>query len=45
VVDTGTQYTMFGQLVVLCLIQLGALGLMTFSVLTALALGLSRMIS
>lgn len=39
VVDTGTQYTVFGQLVVLCLIQLGGLGLMTFAVLTALALG------
>jgi len=39
VVDTGTQYTLFGQLVILCLIQLGGLGLMTFAVLTALALG------
>ncbi|WP_217639886.1 TrkH family potassium uptake protein [Vreelandella subterranea] len=39
VVDTGSQYTVFGQLVILCLIQLGGLGLMTFAVLTALALG------
>ncbi|WP_035580119.1 MULTISPECIES: TrkH family potassium uptake protein [unclassified Halomonas] len=39
VVDTGSQYTTFGQLVILCLIQLGGLGLMTFAVLTALALG------
>lgn len=39
VVDTGTQFTLFGQLVILALIQLGGLGLMTFAVLTALALG------
>lgn len=39
VVDTGSQYTVFGQLVILSLIQLGGLGLMTFAVLTALALG------
>ena len=39
VVDTGSQFSLFGQLVVLCLIQLGGLGLMTFAVLTALALG------
>lgn len=39
VVETGSQYTLFGQLVILCLIQLGGLGLMTFAVLTALALG------
>ncbi len=39
VVDTGSQYTLFGQLVILGLIQLGGLGLMTFAVLTALALG------
>lgn len=39
VVDTGSQYTLFGQLVILALIQLGGLGLMTFAVLTALALG------
>ncbi|HCW89607.1 MAG TPA: Ktr system potassium transporter B, partial [Marinobacter sp.] len=34
VVDTGSQYTLFGQLVILTLIQLGGLGLMTFAVLT-----------
>jgi trk system potassium uptake protein TrkH len=39
VVDTGSQYSLFGQLVILTLIQLGGLGLMTFAVLTALALG------
>lgn len=39
VVDTGSQFSVFGQLVILCLIQLGGLGLMTFAVLTALALG------
>lgn len=39
VVDTGSQYELFGQLVILVLIQLGGLGLMTFAVLTALALG------
>ncbi|WP_404368141.1 TrkH family potassium uptake protein [Marinobacter sp.] len=39
VVDTGSQYTVFGQLVILTLIQLGGLSLMAFAVLTALALG------
>ncbi|WP_336367821.1 TrkH family potassium uptake protein [Marinobacter sp. C2H3] len=39
VVDTGSEFTLFGQLVILALIQLGGLGLMTFAVLTALALG------
>ncbi|WP_417568108.1 TrkH family potassium uptake protein [Marinobacter sp.] len=39
VVDTGSHFTLFGQLVILTLIQLGGLGLMTFAVLTALALG------
>ncbi|MFB9868331.1 TrkH family potassium uptake protein [Vreelandella sulfidaeris] len=39
VVDTGSQFTIFGQMIILCLIQLGGLGLMTFAVLTALALG------
>lgn len=29
--DTGTGFTLFGQLVILALIQLGALGIMTFS--------------
>jgi len=39
VVETGNQFTLFGQLVILALIQLGGLGLMTFAVLSALALG------
>lgn len=39
VVDTGSQFTLFGQLVILTLIQMGGLGLMTFAVLTAAALG------
>ena len=32
VVDTGTRLTLFGQCVVLSLIQVGGLGIMTFSV-------------
>ncbi len=32
VVDTGTRLSLFGQLVVLALIQIGGLGIMTFSV-------------
>lgn len=39
VVDTASQFTLFGQLVILALIQFGGLGLMTFAFLTALALG------
>lgn len=39
VVDTGSDFTFFGQLVILGLIQLGGLGLMTFAVLMAVALG------
>ncbi len=35
--DTATHFSMFGQLVILCLIQLGGLGIMTFSVFLALA--------
>lgn len=38
VVDTGTQFSLFGQLVILVLIQLGGIGFMTFAVLTAAAL-------
>ncbi len=34
-VDTGTAYSRFGQIVILILIQLGALGLMTFAALAA----------
>ena len=33
VVDTGTYFTMFGQIVILLLIQLGGLGLMTISMI------------
>ncbi|MCT8265853.1 TrkH family potassium uptake protein [Afifella sp. JA880] len=40
VVDTGSHFTFFGQLVVLVLIQLGGLGLMTFAVLVLTMLGL-----
>ncbi len=32
VVDTGTYYTRSGQVIILCLIQMGGLGIMTFSV-------------
>lgn len=40
VVDTGSSYTLFGQAVILTLIQLGGLGLMTFAALVLSALGL-----
>ncbi|MEQ9037243.1 MAG: TrkH family potassium uptake protein [Silicimonas sp.] len=40
VIDTGSQLTMFGQGVVMVLIQLGGLGLMTFAVLILSMLGL-----
>ncbi|MBN2333483.1 MAG: potassium transporter [Deltaproteobacteria bacterium] len=39
VVDTGTRFTLFGQLTILALIQLGGLGIMTFSVVFVLLLG------
>ncbi len=39
VVDTGAQFTMFGKSVILILIQLGGLGVMTFSVFLFLFLG------
>ncbi|OOF08177.1 Ktr system potassium transporter B, partial [Salinivibrio sp. MA427] len=39
VVDTGTQFTMFGQTVIALLIQCGGLGLMTFAIVTLIALG------
>jgi len=38
VVDTGTTYSVFGQLIILVLIQIGGLGFMTFSTLFAIAL-------
>ena len=40
VLDTGGDFTLFGQIVILCLIQLGGLGLMTFAVLILSMLGL-----
>ncbi|MGZ9585321.1 TrkH family potassium uptake protein [Paenibacillus marinisediminis] len=36
VVDTGSHFTMFGQIVILCLIQIGGLGFMTMATLFAL---------
>ncbi len=39
VVETGADFTLFGQVVIICLIQLGGLGFMTFAVVTLLALG------
>ncbi|MBU8922967.1 MAG: TrkH family potassium uptake protein [Bacteroidales bacterium] len=39
VVETGSHFTMFGKSVILALIQLGGLGLMTFSVFLFLFLG------
>ncbi|WP_223595468.1 TrkH family potassium uptake protein [Neobacillus bataviensis] len=39
VVDTGTTFTIFGQLVILFLIQVGGLGFMTFATLFAFLLG------
>ena len=38
VLDTGTHFTFFGELVILVLVQLGGLGLMTFAVLVLNAL-------
>ncbi len=39
VVDTGTAYTLFGQTVIVALIQIGGLGIMTFAALAYLMLG------
>ncbi len=39
VVDTGSRFTLFGQVVIALLIQCGGLGLMTFAIVTLLALG------
>ncbi|MGM0890806.1 MAG: TrkH family potassium uptake protein [Bacillota bacterium] len=39
VVDTGTAYTTFGQLVILTLIQVGGLGIMSFAILIFMMLG------
>lgn len=38
VVDTGTQFSLFGQIVILMLIQIGGLGFMTMATLVALML-------
>ena len=45
VIDTGSQLSLFGQGVVMVLIQLGGLGLMTFAVLVLSMLGLPLSIS
>ncbi|MEK3834954.1 MULTISPECIES: TrkH family potassium uptake protein [unclassified Paenibacillus] len=39
VLDTGTDFSHFGQVIILLLIQIGGLGFMTFSVLIAVILG------
>ncbi|ANW03519.1 TrkH family potassium uptake protein [Bradyrhizobium icense] len=40
VVDTGSDLTLFGQAIVACLIQIGGIGIITFSVLMLRALGM-----
>ncbi|MFP4056141.1 MAG: TrkH family potassium uptake protein [Candidatus Brocadiia bacterium] len=37
--DTGSDFTLFGQLVILVLLQLGGLGIMTFSAVVVMAFG------
>ncbi|MDK2822204.1 MAG: trk/ktr system potassium uptake protein [Clostridia bacterium] len=39
VVDTGTTFSVFGQIVIMLLIQIGGLGFMTFATLFAIILG------
>jgi len=39
VYDTWTQFSLFGQAIILLLIQIGGLGFMTFAILFAMALG------
>jgi trk system potassium uptake protein len=39
VVDTGTHWTVFGKVVIISLIQIGGLGIMTFSTMLALLIG------
>lgn len=39
VVDTGADFSLFGQIIIMCLIQVGGLGFMTFGVLIAVVLG------
>ncbi|MFP4353987.1 MAG: TrkH family potassium uptake protein [Phycisphaerae bacterium] len=41
VLDTGSDWTPFGQAIILCLIQLGGLGVMIFGTLLALMMGRS----
>lgn len=38
-VDTGSAFTLFGQLVIVLLIQLGGLGIMSFAILIYIMLG------
>lgn len=38
-IDTGSTFTLFGEIVIMCLIQLGGLGIMSFAVLIYLMLG------
>ncbi|KUO50864.1 MAG: ATP synthase subunit J [Desulfitibacter sp. BRH_c19] len=40
VVDTADAFSIFGQVVIMVLIQIGGLGLMTFAILVAMVLGL-----
>ncbi|NLI91227.1 MAG: Trk family potassium uptake protein [Peptococcaceae bacterium] len=39
VVDTADHYSVFGEIVIICLIQIGGLGFMTFATLFAILLG------
>ncbi|MEW5910375.1 MAG: potassium transporter TrkG, partial [Thermodesulfobacteriota bacterium] len=39
VVDTGTYFTLFGQIIILALIQIGGLGVMTLSVIVFRIMG------
>lgn len=39
VLDTGTHFTLFGQIIIAVLIQAGGLGFMTFAVVAAITLG------
>ncbi|WP_243767557.1 TrkH family potassium uptake protein [Paenibacillus agricola] len=39
VVDTGSVYSIFGQVIIMVLIQIGGLGFMTFGIMVAIVLG------
>lgn len=39
VVDTGTTFTLFGQIIIMLIIQIGGLGLLTLAVMVILLLG------